>query len=310
MDMPKELTHWLLAERAFTGLERDSHLRGVIESHRSAYLGGAVLPDTLLHLFRGPHAATALALAHSFHDTSDNSFAPLIRVERCFPDGLPPPLLACLLGVITHIETDIIFHPYVYALTGKGGIGRHYQIETCIDNLFLSNGTIPAVKHFTELIVHDTQTTLIDTCMLLFDPDGTLTRPAFEQALTLHCRFQALYDSTFWKLIVRFLAKIKGSPFREQQHLFYPISSSTGSSFEIDTREWRHPISGELQQSTPEELADKTVQCIIELFTQIETEGSLATALGSRPGENLLTGLLGVSLEEMDRVSSAENSSK
>jgi hypothetical protein len=147
--------------------------------------------------------------------------------------------------------------------------------------------------------------------MLLFDPDGTLTRPAFEQALTLHCRFQALYDSTFWKLIVRFLAKIKGSPFREQQHLFYPISpSSTGSSFEIDTREWRHPISGELQQSTPEELADKTVQRIIELFAQIEKEGSLATALGSRPGENLLTGLHGVSLNEMNRVTSAGNSSK
>jgi hypothetical protein len=51
--MPKELTHWILADRALAGLSDGSRLRGLIQEHHDCYLGGAVLPDTLLHHVRG-----------------------------------------------------------------------------------------------------------------------------------------------------------------------------------------------------------------------------------------------------------------
>jgi hypothetical protein len=299
--MPKELTHWLLADQSAAGLGENSRLRKVIEAHRATYLGGAVLPDTLLHLFRSPHAVEALALAHTFHDTADNSFAPLILAESSFPDGVPPALLACLLGVITHIVTDIVFHPYVYALTGAAGIGRHYQIETGIDVHFLQTGVKPAVRHVSGLINPDTRDTLVSTSALLFDPTGTLPRPVLEQALSLHCRLQSMYDKAFWKLAVRLLAIAKGSPFREQRHLFYPLSRShTVGGIATNPQRWRHPVSGELHTSTLEELASKAVQRIISLFTLIEAGGSLAVALTNSPGENLLTGLHGVCRNAMD----------
>src|ERR1039457_4149630 len=150
--MPKELTHWILAERALAGLSNDSRLRELIRIHHDSYLGGAVLPDTLMHLCRGPHASTALDLATCFHDTTGNSFAPLIRAEQRFPDGLPPATLACLLGVITHMQADIVFHPFVYALAGTAGIGRHYRIETEMDVHFLQSGAIPPVRHLADLM--------------------------------------------------------------------------------------------------------------------------------------------------------------
>lgn len=299
--MPKELTHWLIADQVLAGLDNNSRLRGIIAAQLATYRCGAVLPDTLLHLFRGPWAAEALELAHSFHDSAGNSFAPLIRAEAGFPDGLPAPLLACLLGVITHIVTDICFHPYVFALTGAAGIGRHYRIETDIDCYFLSTGLAPTARTLSSLVSPENRKTLVSVCALLFDPQGRLPRPALEQALALQCRFQAMYDQTFWKLVVRLLAGVIGSPFREKRHLFYPMSHSHAAK-RITGRDqgWRHPVSGELQQSTPHGLAREAVDRCISLFTLIEERGTLSAALDSSPGENLLTGLHGICRSSMD----------
>ena len=172
--MPKELTHWILAERALAGLEPDNRLHEVIRTHHGLYLAGAVLPDTLLHLALGRHASTALALAHRFHDTDGNSYTPLIRAEEVCGDSLSAPLLACLMGVLSHMEVDIVFHPFVFALGGTGDIGPHYRMETALDVHFLVNGVIPPVWRLDALMTPDIRNELVRACVLLFDPKGEL----------------------------------------------------------------------------------------------------------------------------------------
>jgi len=88
--MPKELTHWMLAEKSLEQLESTGALHELIVAHRNLYLAGAVLPDTLLHLFYGPWSKQALMLACQFHDTAGNSFMPLIEAEKSFPTGCLP----------------------------------------------------------------------------------------------------------------------------------------------------------------------------------------------------------------------------
>jgi hypothetical protein len=297
--MPKELTHWILAERALAGLSDDSRLRKLILEHHDCYLGGAVLPDTLLHHVRSPHAVTALALARRFHDAAGNSFAPLIRAVQLFPAGLPPANLACLLGVVTHMQADIVFHPYVYALTGTAAIGRHYRLETEMDVHFLHGGATPAVRHVADLLSPASHPVLIETCAQLFDPDSQLPRQALEQALKHHCRIQGMYDSAFWKLAVRLAALLAGAPFSEQRHLFYPLAGAQEKLLGEKAVEWRHPVSGELQRTSLEQLANDTVHRITALFERIETTGSLSEVLSDRPGENLLTGMHGACLTAM-----------
>jgi hypothetical protein len=297
--MPKELTHWILADRAAAGLGSGSRLRELIHEHHDSYLGGAVLPDTLLHPIRGSHAGTARSLADRFHNTAGNSFAPLIHAEQRFPGGLPPAILACLLGVITHIQTDIVFHPFAFALTGSGGMGRHYRIETDIDLHFLRRGTRPAVRHLSDLMSPGTQGTLVAAAGLLFDPGGLLPRQALEQALERHCRFQGMYDRTFWKLAVRAAALLAGDPYREQRNLFYPLAGPGRDIFGHNPVEWRHPVSREARRNSLEQLADEAVQRTVSTFERIETAGSLAAALADRPGENLLTGMQGACLDAM-----------
>ncbi|HBG04012.1 MAG: hypothetical protein A2075_02545 [Geobacteraceae bacterium GWC2_58_44] len=293
--MPKELTHWMLAERALACLPSGSRLQGTIAQHRHAYLGGAVLPDTLAHIFRGPFHPTARVLGHRFHDAAGNSYAPLIRAERHFPDGIPPALLSCFLGVICHMEADMALHPYVYAATGSAGIGEHYRLETGIDLHFVKSGAAPAQRRLDRLLCSSTKEVMVSAAGFLFDPEGELPRRALEHSLALHCRFQAMYDRAFWKLAVRVLGRLCGSPFREQRHLFYPLRAPrVGVIGAEGAGKWRHPESGEIRSDSIDELARQAVERTVAVFRRIEAAGTLAAALGSPPGANLLTGLHGV----------------
>jgi len=293
--MPKELTHWMLAERALAGLPAESRLGGILREHSGAYLGGAVLPDTLAHIVSGPHHPTARTLSQRFHDAPGNSFQPLIDAEARFPDGLPPALLACFLGVVSHIEADIALHPYVFATAGTPCIGTHYRLETDIDVLFLQRGLAPAQRRLDRLLGASTRQVLASAAGLLFDPEGELPREALKRSVQLHCRFQAMYDRTFWKLAVRLLARVCGSPFSEQRHLFYPVRKSRHREIAGSLgNDWRHPETGVQVRSSLDELAGQAVEATLQVFRRIEEAGTLAAALTARPGANLLTGLHGV----------------
>lgn len=282
--MPKELTHWILAEKALHGTE-GSAAGAVIREHRKAYLAGAVLPDTLMHLFRGPHARIALDLAHRFHDPPHNSYRPLVAAAEAGP--LPPPLLSCLLGVISHMQADIAIHPYVFALTGASGIGEHYRLETAIDTAFLRRGHVPPARLMKELVTPATRVVLVKALGMLFDPEGKLPPQALEQALDLHCRFQGMYDRMRWKVVAGVLGRICGPPLRNQRHLFYPMWG-VGKD-EPGPARWTHPASGKERTESVEELAEEAVRQTTELFRRIEAEG-LVPALSAPPGKSLISG--------------------
>jgi hypothetical protein len=138
---------------------------------------------------------------------------------------------------------------------------------------------------------------------MLFDPDGELPRATLEQALALHCRLQAMYDRTWWKIAANVLASLFGSPFREQRHLFYPLNASGSDHLKIidSIREWRHPVSGAVTTTSLDDLAEETVQQTVAVFRRIDERGNLAAALDDPPGANLLTGLFAVGMSEMKR---------
>ena len=303
--MPKEITHWILAERALDSLDESCWPRRVIRSNFALYLAGAVLPDTLLHLFRGPWSGTALSLAHRFHDATGNSFAPLIRFVEEHDRILSDEQVACLLGVITHIVTDSVFHPFVYALGGTDDIGKHYRIETAIDVHFLNRVKQPPARRLDALAVSGDSRTLLEALAALFDPAGELPRTALERAWELHRRFQAMYDLAWWKAAATLLGAIIGAPFREQRQLFYPFRmSETALRTEVEgVRQWRHPVTVEMVTASVDELADETAGRITALFRRIHETGNIPDALRELPGANLLTGLHGAGMSAMKNTS-------
>jgi hypothetical protein len=289
--MPKELTHWILAEQARSRLNEKSRVARVIRDHHSLYLAGAVLPDTLMHLFKGEYSSVALSLANSFHDPEGDSHDPLVRVEERFREGLPPHLLACLLGVISHMLADIAFHPFVFAVTGTD-IGGHYRLETGIDLYLLQQGFLPPVRHLSELVSPPVREHLIEAASLLFDPDRKLPQDVVAMALHLHCRYQKMYDSPFWQIAARVRGCFPVLQYRRQQHLFYPL---LGMKCEIDNQgNWRCPFTGEQRSETVSDLAEAAVHLMLRLFERIDSHESLKKAFEGEAGANLLTGRHGI----------------
>jgi Zinc dependent phospholipase C len=299
--LPKELTHWILAERVLSRLQPQERLHGILIRNRNEYLAGAVLPDTLLHLFRSKFAKQALDAADVFHDTSGNSYQPLINAEKALNNSIPEPIMASMLGVISHMLADTVFHPYVYAMTGKDDIGRHYKLETAIDLFFCLEDRVWCGKRLSEIVDKEVSETLVTVSDLIFNANGGLPRETIAFALKLHIRYQGMYDSLFWKLIVRALGAVFGRPFSQQQHLFYPfrVRKSEVRTFFNAVPEWKHPVSGKVSNLTLEQLADECVQETAALFSRISQQGSFAATLTDPPGRNLLTGMYGTTSSSM-----------
>ena len=296
--MPKELTHWILADRVYAELASGCPMKDMIANNRDYYLAGAVLPDTLMHLHRSPQSAIARELAHLFHDSKSNSYAPLIAAEKKFPEGLPDNLTACLLGIISHMQADIVFHPFVFNVAGIHDIGRHYRLETALDIYLIRRGAIPPVRHLRDLVTSANRADLINTCSLVFDPDGQLPRSVIEHAMNLHCRYQSRYNRLFWRWLARLVGCLPGSPLREMQQLFYPLNLADDDEMILKGK-WQHPVSGEPQTISIEGLADQAVQRTVTVLEKIRQRGSLLSALTEPPGQNLLTGLYGTTQSEM-----------
>ena len=289
--MPKELTHWWLAAEAVRRLPLDRPARHLLEEQQAAYLVGAVLPDTLPHLLRGPHNATAVRLTDAFHDSPMHSYSPLLAFIANTPD-LSPEQQACLLGIATHIETDIVFHPFVYAQAGNSP-GRHYRVETDLDLWLLQQHSPPPADELRELLFHDDSDSIFKAAASVlsgvFDPRDQLPPEAIEEALQQHALLQARYSSPGWQLLIRVLGLFPGTRYRQWQHLFYPLGENRGRTICWPER-WQHPSSGVERGDTPEGLLTEAITRITALLRGVDDLG-LATALRRQPGENLLTGL-------------------
>ncbi len=285
--MPKELTHWWLAGEAVRRLPLDRPTRQLLEEQEAAYLVGAVLPDTLLHILRGPHRETAHRLAAAFHDPSGHSYAPLLQYLTRHPQPTPEER-ACLLGIATHIEADSVLHPFVYALAGDD-MGRHYQVETDLDLWLLQQGRRPATTDLQTLLSEEARTAAVELLAGLFDPQGLLAGETLSEALDLHARWQARYGDPVWQFLARLLGLLPATPFRRWRHLFYPGQWQQGRPIQWP-RQWRHPITGQARGDTPEGLMTEAVTRIATLLRHLDELG-LVPALRSQPGEHLLTGL-------------------
>lgn len=289
--MPKELTHWIVAEEALKALPDDSSLKALLKHHHDCYLAGAVLPDTLLHLFQGTHAKAALSLAHDFHDCPGNCFTPLIAMEEKHKGKLPDDDFACLLGIIAHCQADSLFHPFVYSHAGDD-MGRHYALETALDLYLQQNGFTSPCMQLGELVTPVTRECMLRVSADLFDPQHTLNSSLLEHALSLHIRFQARYDKLGWRLLAALLSLFPQSTLGRKSRLFYPLFHWGWVDIPGEGN-WKHPVTGEQNNSTCLDLLNVAVKRTSMLFQRIEANGCSLAVLHEYPGENLLTGLSG-----------------
>jgi len=275
--VPKELTHWWLANESLKLVPLDLAIRKALEKDLASYLLGAVLPDTLLHMIYGQWSKTALQLAQNFHEPNGSSFKPLAEFAENSP--LTPAMVACLLGVATHMEADITFHPYICALANNDQ-GEHYKLETELDLWLLYKKGKPPIWRMEELVTEQTTDLAITVAQGIFDPKGKLPRVAFNKALRLHNKIQGMYGAPCWQLLSRLLGLLPLASLQRWQKLFYPLSWHQGHN-----KAW--PV---LENKTPDVLIADALTRISSLLIRVDEQG-IISSFKNHPGENLVTGL-------------------
>lgn len=287
--MPKELVHWWIAAEAARRLPSESACFRLISEHMPYYLTGAVLPDTLLHLISGKSSYTALDLADAFHNTKLHSYGPLVDfLENTATAAEAPGLTACLLGVATHMEADIVFHPFVYSLAGED-IGKHYRVETDLDLWLLKQGKTPPNFSLKQLATKETKAAAAKLIRKLFDPEQRLSSSDIDSAVKKHAVFQAMYGNPFWQGLAILLGMIPKTRFSSWQQLFYPFFWRRGKAVSWPS-DWTHPSTGTTVPLDLDQLLENAVSRTLQLLQNVDRFG-IVQALKKQPGENLLTGL-------------------
>jgi hypothetical protein len=150
--MPKEVTHWLLAESVLHRCRNEaSHLALDEPFALETVCGGASYHDVFYYVPRKRGLPPFSHVSDFLHGSrGENTFAVLYAlVKDCINFPNHPMLPTFLLGVITHICADVAFHPFIYWASGNWrgkeslfvSQRQHRALESMIDHLFLASGT-------------------------------------------------------------------------------------------------------------------------------------------------------------------------
>jgi hypothetical protein len=145
--MPKEITHWMIARQVAQGLEGTFYEKSV-QRYINCMMMGAVFPDALYYLLGSRAHDRFTQFPDRLHGTTTEDVLAVIRsiAEKWLADRKKDYLLAFLAGVITHIQTDALFHGMIFYKTGPyrhpdrkirtSAVQAHRMMESLIDLYF------------------------------------------------------------------------------------------------------------------------------------------------------------------------------
>jgi hypothetical protein len=312
--MPKEITHWIIAEKAYRTLETNSGLKAIIKQYKNLYLSGAVIMDTPFYLLYGNGKDVMYKVAAQLHDNPINSVDFGARVIAQFPPQMTEAIIALLLGVITHIHADSSFHPMVYYFSGKKDSAnqkasksagyRHHKLETFLDLYFKETLQLKNRGLFSNVLdkIEMDKKLFLDVLSALYKMNMNIDRVHIEKSLLMHRRIQAMFDKNLPRMILQLLNTIPGLDFREYLSNFYPQHKPKADSLFLAPFSYRHPVTGENLQHSVTDLETHALEGILDMFHSIERNREVSSFVeGFRrlKGPNLYAGVAGRSESEM-----------
>ncbi len=316
--MPKEITHWMLAEKVCRNIDADSPLKKIIARHKNLYLAGAVIVDSPLYLLFGKEAKMMNLLGQKIHDNPDDSYKPVANVIHHHARDVPDDVLSLVLGVITHIHADSFFHPLVYYISGNNLTGHktgrdnamilHRKLEGYMD-LYYADGFQLQNRGLVSQVLNNAEmekNRLLNVLAILYSGiDGFQNLKdirTIKKALSSHAVIQKLFNNNPLKIILKLLDTIPGADMEFYMSLVYPFHAPGPGSIFRYPFSYRHPVTGEEFQHSIKDLEEKMIRETLHVFGLIEDHlknHSLAGAFSQLRGPNLCTGMPGTRASDM-----------
>lgn len=296
--MPRELVHWaVLQEAAMRRIKAgDVEVAGCAMKYRPASFLGAVAHDVpYYYKFGGNPFEEIAGSLHGEH--GEDTFEP-IRVAAgliaAYPEQERGHIRALLLGMISHIATDVVFHPFVYYFSGNyhdedrakrlEARRKHRLLETYLDSNIAAkyeqwnHGSMPTVLRrlgsAKAAVYKFLDSAIVSAAVSEFarssehparwDADSA-SGDEFSTGIGTMQLCQSVFCSTLCGAIARGLTKTAAPNLAPIEALF--SFGRRGKIPQLDRAvEFQNPVTGERKTATVDHLFEEAVVLCADLF--------------------------------------------
>ncbi len=321
--MPKELTHWITAERTVDHVLDGPVKRAIIDLPHMYYLG-AVIYDSPFYANATGKSEKYAKIADLLHGVDGgDTFAPYRAFFSHYPQKPSPEALSFISGAFTHYSLDVVFHPIVNYFSGKyfaddpntraDSQTRHRQFEGLLDlymygTYYAAGQTRPLRKLGSALkndgrfggTVRNLSASFTSVCEIIEQFYGTTGSQApILRMLKQHALLQRLFFNRLLSLLLYGAGKLAGGGLMVTAATFYsPLLRSKAVRapkeelpFFAAPIFFTHPNTGEAHSGSADDFAANAVSTAAYLINGYQS------ALVQGEGVSYLAGVRGLSLE-------------
>jgi len=284
--MPKEATHWILAENTWQAMP-DGLLKREILENKALYYLGAIIFDTPYYVLTGQNRSNLYAAAQRLHGyNASRSFNPF-RALATSPENMPEGYRPFLAGALTHVAADAVFHPLIYYFGGNDedvftnkaaqATARHRRLETALDLHFLSRNGNTAFRNLRLPGLYrnreNEERAFLKLLNLLYFGKVLLKDSALKLAVWQHALIHVLiHQKRIHQFIELFdiLCPQQARRIKPVEALFYATCQEADPRFFQRALVYRHPVTGEERQESINDLQDRMVALSLEFLERID----------------------------------------
>jgi hypothetical protein len=280
--MPKEYTHWVLAEKIFLELP-DSRLKSLITGNKHLYYLGAVIPDTPLYMTFGRYKQDFHSAARRLHGyDGEDTFIFLPFIAQQYGRGMSDSILALLLGAVTHVFTDSQFHPFIYCFSGtclsqdaraaKNCDSRHLTIETYLALHHRKQVSLFNRGHLSALLKNEDfkKREVLKLLNLLFFGNKSYPQREIKRVLSMHSFLQSAFFKRRYISLVKALNLCPFIHLDKTLALFYPSQRNIRIPFFQQPFSYLHPVTGEEIEESIQDIENRVINQCQEIFLILE----------------------------------------
>jgi len=284
--MPREIVHWKVARAAYKGLSLILREK-LPEISEDAIFLGAIAHDAPYYLVsKVKDTKDFTQVAEYLHGTDgEDTYEPIRRLfekvslarksgdEYSFTLGF-------LLGFLSHLVTDSIFHPPIIYLTGdyydqdpvKANHSRrkHRALETSLDNQFVGEDSYPTISKVYSRFIAKAKSQELEAIYTAITPNGLdmiKSRKNWELSFQVLGYLQVGFRSRIFGSLLKMFCK-KHPTLSEYEALFNANRRKVTLSISLPF-EWRDPLSGSEHRSSWSDLIKISVNRTLLLWSEL-----------------------------------------